>query len=112
MNTFKTTTIKSIIGSSKLIVEVPHQRPAFIYDTNLKMTDFVSERSNNRLRDDLRDNSHYFVMKNLQNVKDAYESTVGHQMGKRQVIIKKWCAEYLTGPQYLFVFGERKSNND
>ncbi len=112
MKTFKTVTIKSILGDSKLIIEVPHQRSVEIYTTNLKATDFSSEDSTVRFRDYLKDLSHSFVCKNLGDIKSAYESTIGHQSYKRKSLIKHWAYEMLTGPQYLWVFGERKSKQD
>lgn len=112
MKNFKSTKINSLGFASKLIIEVPHQRPAFMYDTNLKMTDYVSESSNNRLRDNLRDNSHNFVCKTLGQLQDAYKSTIGHQAHNRQSLIKNWCTENLTEPQYLWFFEERKSNKN
>lgn len=112
MKAFKSTSIKSLIYSTKLIIEVPHQRPAFLYDTSLKMTDFVSENSNDRLRDDLRDNSYNFICKNLGELQDAYTNTIGHQAHKRQRLIKEWCIENLSGPQYLWFFGERKPHGN
>lgn len=112
MKTFKSTTIKSIIGSSKVIIEVPHQRSANLYDTNLKMTDYISDNSTTRLRESLSDLSHAFVCRTLGDLMDAFNSSVGHQQNRRQILIKRWCIENLTGAQYLSLFGEMKSKND
>ncbi|HYD92029.1 MAG TPA: hypothetical protein VEA37_11160, partial [Flavobacterium sp.] len=113
MKNFKSTTIKSIIGSCKLIIEVPHQRPASIYDTNMRLTDYISESSSQRLRDSLQDLNHSNIINNLGELKEVVDYGCDrHQGARKYSIIKNWASENLTGSQYLWLMGERKSNND
>lgn len=110
MRSFKSTTIKSIIGSSKIIIEVPHQRPAMMYDTNKSLTDYVSDNSNTRLRDALQDNNHTEIVATLGHLKDVLDFNCNrHQGHRKRWLIKEWAKENLTGPQYLWLTGERKS---
>jgi hypothetical protein len=112
MKTYKTTTIKSLCYESKLVIEVPHQRPASLYTTNMKANDFISDNSNVRFKDSFGDLSHSFICKNLSDLEYAYNNSIGHQSYLRKKLIKKWANEYLTGAQYLSIFGERKSNDN
>lgn len=113
MKTFKSTTIKSIVGSSKLIIEVPHQRSAFLYDTNMKLTDFVSESSSDRLRDALNDLNHSEVITTLGELSAVYFNRCNcHQGFRKASLIEAWSAENLSGAQYLSVFGKRKSQSN
>lgn len=113
MKTFKSIKIKDVIGSSKLIIEVPHQRPASLYDTNLKMTDFISESSNQRLRDSLRDLNHSEVITTLGQLLEVYNNRCNfHQGYRKQILIKNWASANLTDAQYLSLFGERKSKDN
>lgn len=112
MKTYKSVKIKDILGTSKLIIEVPHQRPASIYDTNLKLTDFISESSNMRLREDLRDKNHAHVIYTLGELIDVYNNKCNcHQGHRKHLLIKNWANKHLSNEQYLSLFEERKSKN-
>jgi hypothetical protein len=85
---------------------VPHQCTAYIYDTNLRLTDFISESSNTTLRDELNDMNHSDVMATIGDLKRVYDfGCKAHQGCKKEALIEKWSKENLSPEQYMYVIG-------